>query len=313
MWTTREDRPPIEGVDVTAHFDGCNTQVDCPLDSACKCKAGDLTDFSAARNRSFELASGDLLTWIDSDDTLRGQGDLRGLYKEGARVLSPYEYAFDASGRCTSRQYTDRVVARGTRWTEPVHNMLVFAPGMKIEKSDAFVWRHERTPEGVKTSRERSLRILRHWEKTPRYQNDARFVYYLGRVHLDCGILGRASRELERAFHLEADVDKRATIALDLARCFTPKYAHHALPWAHKALELRPEWPSPWLACARAYHFTSRPEVARKFLLMGAQCAEADTALFVDPTEVSWTTSLVFGTRSLPMASVEFAQPSPLS
>lgn len=298
VWTTQELRASIDGVDKVDSFDACNAQEDCSPESTCRCKKGDLLDFSAARNRSFELASGDLLTYVDSDDVFVGSGDLRKAYREDARVIFPYEYAFNAAGECTDKHYTDRIVKKGTYWTEPVHNLLAVDTSMPAIKNDSFIWRHQRNHSGVEASRERSLRILRHWAYLPRYQNDARFVYYLGRVHLDCGFLGRASRELERAFDLETFTDKKVTIALDLARCWSMAPgdgAKYGLVWGFRALELRPEWPAPWLALARLYCKLSQDRLARKFLRCGLECDPPDTMLFVDPTDAVYTQHLILG------------------
>jgi hypothetical protein len=302
LWTCKPDaeRPKVEGVDVAAYFDGCNAQVDCSPDSACRCKAGDLINFSAARNESFRLASGDLCTYVDSDDIVVGAGDLRALYKEEVRVVSPYEYAYSDKGQCIDRIYTDRVVLRTMTWSQPVHNVFDFPPTSLIEKSDQFVWKHQRTLEGMKRSRSRSLRILRHWEFYPKYQSDPRFIYYLGRVHLDCGMRERAARELERALALETFTDQRAIIALDLVQSVPLPRAVH---WAHVALEIRPEWPKPWLVLARLYHLLSRQGVtpkknarlSKQFLDVGLACENPNTVVAVDPTDKDRIRELILG------------------
>jgi hypothetical protein len=302
VWTCKPEaeRPKVEGVDVVDYFDGCNAQVDCPPESACRCKAGDLINFSAARNRSFQLASGDLCTYVDSDDIVSGTGDLRSLYKEEIRVLSPYEYAYNAKGECNDRLYTDRVVRKTMTWSQPIHNVLDFPRSLFIEKNNQFVWKHQRTAEGVNNSRMRGLRVVRHWEFEPQYQSDPRFIYYLGRIHLDCGLRVKASRELERAFHLETFMDQKAIIALDLINSLPMM---QAIPWAYRAMEIRPEWPRPWLVLARIYHLLATQGVdpqknakrSKQFLEIGLKCDDPDTALFVDPIEKRRAKAFILG------------------
>jgi hypothetical protein len=301
-WTCKEteERPRIEGVDSVHYFDGCNAQEDCRPESACQCKRGDIIDFSSARNYSFSVTSGDLITYVDSDDTLTGSGDLRAHYTEGLRTVFPYEYGYDASGVCISHHFIDRVMPKGASWDDPVHNQVAFPPGMRIVTCNAFTWKHARTRVGEDSSNARALRILRHWENHPKYKNHPRFVYYLGRVHMDCGILGRASVELERAFGLESHPDVKAITALCLARCYPPKYG---LAWAHRALELRPEWPAPWLCLARTYHALAQQGVepkknerlAHQFLRVGLSCDEPETLMILNPTDKRRTRELILG------------------
>jgi len=279
-----------KGVDVVDYFDGCNAQADCPAGAPCGCKRGELLDFSAARTRSFALASGELRTYLDTDDTIEGAGDLRDLYKPDVAVFSPYAYAFDELGRCTHRHYGPRVVDVTARWSYPVHNVLRVERVTSVEHSDAFTWLHHRTPEGNAASGARALRMLQHWQATPCFQHDARFAYYLGRAFLDVGKRGRASTELERAFELETFRDQKCNIALDLARCFPPAFA---LVWAHHALEIRPDWPAPWCMLARLYYRIGRHALARRFLAGAQDCAPAATALAVDPTETERTAAML--------------------
>jgi hypothetical protein len=323
LWTCKEgeERPRLEGVDVVGFSDVCNAQQDCPPESACQCKAGDITDFAAARNASWALTTGGLVTYVDSDDLVVASpgANLRQLYKENVRTLYPYDYTHDSSGTCVARHHVDRVVAKATSfWTDPVHNMLTFPSGMSLEKTDAVRWVHQRGNTGAAHSTARALRILRHWEGSAKYANDARFAYYLGRVHLDAGLRGRASVELERAYHLQTHVDHKTLIALDLARCWAPA-PKYALEWGHRALELRPEWPAPWLTLARLYRALAssgaeprkNAKLAHQFLRGGLACDDADTMVFTDPTERVWTSRLILGTDlrvSPPAAAREATQ-----
>jgi hypothetical protein len=316
-WTCKEgeERPHIEGVDSVHFFDGCNAQVDCPPESTCQCKAGQMVDFGAARSASFSVTSCDLTTYVDSDDVVVQAcpgSDLRDLYTEKERTVFPYEYGYDKSGNCVSHQYTDRVVPKATRWTDPIHNMLIFQPGMRLRTCRDFTWKHQRTVGGEKDSSARALRIVRHWQREAKYANDARFVYHLGRIHLDCGLRGRASVELERAFGLTTHVDMKTMVALDLARCHPPAYG---VMWGHRALELRPEWPAPWLCLARLYHTLSvkgvsprkNDRLARQFLKVGLACEEPETLIILDPTDKARTSRLVLG-MTQPVTELEARQ-----
>lgn len=289
-----------DGVDVVDTFDRCNAQKDCPPGSPCGCKRGDLLDFSAARSRSFALATGELRTYLDSDDTIEGEGDLRELYVPDVATYAPYNYGFDAKGCLTRRHYVPRVVDGRATWHYPVHNVLNPGGATSTRRVDTFTWVHHRTREGNVRSATRTLRMLLHWSYYPTYANDARFVYYLGRAFFDVGKLGRASEHMERALGLETNVDRKCLIALDLAQCYPPLYA---LPWAHKALELRPEWASPWCALARLYHRLDNKELSRRFFRGATECGPPDTPMEADPTDVERTALLIGQPVGLPSSA----------
>jgi glycosyltransferase involved in cell wall biosynthesis len=99
--------------------------------TGCNDAEGRIRDFSAARNRALELATGDALCWFDGDDVVRGGENLRKLVSEAHTQtagqpfawLAPYEYERDARGRVTTLQWRERIVypRAGWEWRGPVH------------------------------------------------------------------------------------------------------------------------------------------------------------------------------------------------
>ena len=102
------------------------------IDTSLMHEDGYLRSFSQARNKSFEMATGDMILWVDSDDTLSNPLALRefidNAYENGIegiqvdRITMDYDYEFNDYGLCTTRHRRERVVRNGYfKWIAPIH------------------------------------------------------------------------------------------------------------------------------------------------------------------------------------------------
>ena len=118
-------------------------------------------DFSAARNFSFDRASGGYCMWLDADDVIAedDRTRFRAMREEllpGADVIMmPYHTAFDPQGRPTFTYYRERVVRSDPRfrWAGAVHEAI--APAGEVRWSNAAV-SHKKAGAG---DPDRNLRI----------------------------------------------------------------------------------------------------------------------------------------------------------
>ena len=120
-----------------------------------------IDDFSAARNYSFEQATGDYLLWLDADDVLL-PADAEALLRFKAErladcnvVMLRYNTAFDELGRPTFFFYRERLIRRTLphRWVGRVHEVVTH--GGTVVYADIAV-----THKSVKTVYgDRNLRI----------------------------------------------------------------------------------------------------------------------------------------------------------
>jgi tetratricopeptide (TPR) repeat protein len=104
-----------------------------------------IDDFSAARNRSFELASCPYILWLDADDVLlpAERDKLLALKRrlDKDAYLLRYDYVHDRFGACTSSFLRERIV-RNTprfRWCLPVHESISLGPDVASEAVDITV------------------------------------------------------------------------------------------------------------------------------------------------------------------------------
>lgn len=146
-----------------------------------------LADFGAARQIGWAAAKGDFLMWLDSDDVLENGENLTELLSLMDRTaidvaLINYDYAFDAHGKPSCKLRRERIVRRalGTRWTQPVHEVLM--PGGSGNFYDQINVKHMRQDYGlIPTIQNRNLKILLHWlNKNKDNPNpDPRMLFYL--------------------------------------------------------------------------------------------------------------------------------------
>lgn len=264
----------VPGVDVVDFYDGCNDE------------QGRIEDFSKARNVSFAHATQPWVMWIDSDDVLAGGEHLAEVIDEAdksrrgkpARILAPYEYAYDEDGDCRMLQGRERIVTRGHfHWERPVHEGLVPCANTKGAvdlHTDRLVWRHLR---GIETTKNvfadepgRNERILRAVAIEAR---DARWALDLGVELANRGqvcpdearrtaieddarmLFERAARDGNRAeralalMHLGSLEERTALRAVvEGGAPFAPQRAEDALG---RALAAKDDWAEPRLALAR--------------------------------------------------------------
>jgi len=268
----------------------------------CNNSDGIIDDFSLARNRSFDLATGDWVMWIDSDDILQGGEHIRGILEQptedNVAVMAPYDYAHDEHGRCTCVHLRERIVRPRHRfvWQSPIHEVLV--PVEPIQgsivtlKTELFRIVHRRQMRTKAGENGRNLRILKaHVAKTG--ERDVRALYYLGLEFGYAGDLGSAIRFLRRYTELSTWHDEKCLAMIELARLYGMIGDHEsAIHWALQASIVR-AWPETYWRLAKSFYALARAGTdvdynfhrAAHFIQLGNTMGANDTVLFVDPLE----------------------------
>lgn len=264
-------------------------------------KEGLIEDFSAARNRSFQLATQPWILWLDGDDVIQNGHILSAICEryqslEKMLIMFPYEYSHDHHGNCTCRHYRERLIkgAQHGTWMGPVHEVWVPGEGFTIFQSDELTWVHRR--EGKPVTANRNIRILEKWLKDNDGPNvDARMLYYTA---LEYGQMGDLAKSIE--FHMRYVEksgwdDEKCLSLLDLSK-------HHqalgnyerSIDWATQAMLVKEEWAEPRFALARAYYYLAQKggpyaqrnwERAINHARQGLALPPSITPLFINPLE----------------------------
>lgn len=292
--TGSEDATPeitAKYADKTETWTGCNDE------------QGRIADFSAARERSFALATQPWVMWLDGDDTVENAhllGEVVKRYEEHptAMVILPYDYAHDAKGNVNMTFYRERIVKPKAefRWLSPVHEVL--APSdptcPKFIAEDCRIT-HMRSKVGKVGEPGRNLRILqRHYAKTG--ESDARTLYYMG---LEYGYQG--NRENSLMFHrrycqLSGWDDEKALSHIEIVKHLTADSKwDEAIDWALRIQVVKEDWGEPYYHLCRIHYFKANgpggtrrdwekcAHFGRKFL----ETPPTRTILFINPMERS--------------------------
>lgn len=225
-----------------------------------------IEDWSDLRRRSFALATGDAIVWLDSDDIIFGAEHLRDMAAaavNGKRVVCPYEYATDPeTGRVTALQVRERIVANDPKiwtWRYPAHEVLVRIDGERpVDVYDhRAVWKHQRPVTLNAAHNERALRILRKYAEEPGH--DRLFVHFnLGVALAAAGEYSDAIAHLRQYLAGSEWSEQRVVALLRMADCEVALRlnagADAAIAWAEAARDEAPDTFAPLYALAR-FHF----------------------------------------------------------
>lgn len=144
-----------------------------------------IDDFSAARNRSFELATCPYILWLDADDVIL-PADREKLLELKTKLdrdvyFLRYDRSHDELGNCLCSLYRERLV-RNTpriRWQFPVHESLTLDSGVTTEVVDAAIT-HRPTAQGLRRDAGRNIRILERALAEPAYATVPLLSFLLG-------------------------------------------------------------------------------------------------------------------------------------
>lgn len=274
VWTGEGERRKIPGVDRSVLCLDFNATADCPPTLPCGCKVGDFLDFAGARNRAFELTTGEHIVWMDSDDEVVADSPdtLRKLATTltGDDLISfPYEYTYHADGKPCDLYPLPRIASRHHRWAGPIHECLFPQPSpLRIEKG--AVWKHRRSADENQRSLQRNYRIARHWENSDRCRNDGRFLYYLGQSIRDIGKIQKdeadrhryynwAAIAYARAYGTSGSYDEKYLAAEWITEMMTEMGRYgDALGWAASAAVVAAPWSQSLLLLGRGFYHLSR-------------------------------------------------------
>lgn len=224
-----------------------------------------IDDFAAARNQSFDQATGDYLFWCDSDDILEegAAGIARELADRGGFPCFIFPYRIFGQGVTVPRE---RMIARGAgRWTSPVHECIEFmvepVKAVQDERVVVIHLPHFTGPKAKTGSVSRNMRILK---SIPADKMDVGLLYHLhgeyicaddipnaietAKKALACKELGRPERyeifmrlanfaelpqEKEAFLHQAYKADPRRREALGLLTCNALDYQQNELAMAY--------------------------------------------------------------------------------
>jgi cephalosporin hydroxylase len=217
-----------------------------------------LDDFAAARNQSFDLATGKYCFWADSDDILEsGAEAIREDAKEGKWVV--YIIPYKIFGRDVNIQ-RERMMRRGSgKWVYPVHECFAFDPQVEGALDERAAVLH--LPDVYKTgSNDRNLRIL---EAIPKKDLTPGLKYHLHGELLGTKQIDRSIKVgMEAAVSPDLGIPERYEIFLNLGKVARDRKT--SMDLFHEAYKLDPERREAFglLACTAMDHGLTKEALA---------------------------------------------------
>jgi len=287
-WPTEEDQLYYEGLaDKLQVFKECNFP------------DGDIADFSAARNRSFELATHDTVMWLDADDEVVGlehlQDAIAWCEREAAgrpwRARFPYEYEYDEQGVCITMQSRERIVApkAAFHWVRRVHEGLTAKQPtgwITIHPPFPIIWKHRAKGSESKEHNRRNLRILRDVAKLAPDDIDAKTAFDLGVAQYRNGDHLAAIHSLAWCADRSDWTEEKLLACMHLVELYSfYPGTERAEAWALRAVDTCPEWPDGYFALAKIAFSAAEKhgaderrqlERAAHYAAQGLACAEPD-------------------------------------
>jgi len=268
---------------------------------------GLIVDFADARNRSYELATGDWVLWVDGDDVLVDGENLRRLcdaapHEDNVFYVAPYEFQYNnEDGQVEVLIQRERLMRprHAFIWQTPVHEGCLprqpMAGGLISVETEAFKLCHHHINNGDPREPGRNLRIMKSWvEKCG--EGDVRALYYLGLEYGLTGDVGNALHWLKRYCELSNWTDERCLAQLEISRLYRViGDQREAIAWAFRAMATK-SWPDPYYSIAKScynlacngiephYNFARCAHFAQMGLNL-ARSGPASTLLQINPRE----------------------------
>lgn len=279
--------------------------------TACNFEDGEIADFSAARTRSFALASHDTVVWLDSDDVVEGLEHLQEAIAwsnaeangQPWRSKFPYAYDHDKRARCINWQMRERIVhpKAAFHWGYRVHEGLTAIQANEwktLEPPQRIVWHHEL--DKSKPRSRRNLRILRDLlQKVGGAEHvDVKTMFDFGMEYAKSGDHRLALGWFMRFIDQSDLKDDRVLACLHMVDIYSfwPGREQDAALCAHRATDIRRDWPEGYFAlCKIAYGVANKTKdaaVERRqlrrvvhFARTGLAKASAQTDVPVNPLD----------------------------
>lgn len=171
-------------------------------------------DFSAPRNLSFTLASGDFILWLDCDDTLANPAALRKFIEDNQDTVDVvhlmYDYAKDEFGNLAVVHWRDRVIRNlrnpdgscAFQWNDRIHEYMRYPEGTRVSGFNESKVIHNRDSSAGNRPSHRNLEILKEVIKDSGGLDKAspRHLVYLGNEYWTLDEMDKGQEAFE-AYH----------------------------------------------------------------------------------------------------------------
>lgn len=217
---------------------------------------GFLRSFAEARNQNFNMATGDMIMWIDADDIISEPFKLKDIiddiYTNGYKgqqidmISMDYDYEFNKDGQCTTRHRRERIVRNGYfTWNinGPIHEVLSptrKSTGYPLDRSYSYI-AHNNVQGDDNT--ERSKRNVTMLKRIVAEGGDQRMNMYYGHALTDVGDFDEALKQYYKYLEESEWQEERYQVMIRVHNIYKQTgQIEAAKAWCLKAMELFPQY-----------------------------------------------------------------------
>ncbi len=218
-------------------------------------------DFAAARQFSFDRATGEWAFWLDADDVVRNAAGIRPAAETAPGEVNcfywKYQAAQDEYGNSTCEFWRERFVRnnRSFRWSGRVHEVLVPQSRAVVCRSEDVVVIHQRLAREAANPR-RNLEILQMEYAGTRGKPSPRLLHCLGCEYADLGQNDLAIATLRQYVSVSQWRDEKYLALMRIAELqrLRARFGDAAAA-AREAIDTIPEWPNAYFSLAETAYF----------------------------------------------------------
>jgi len=271
--------------------------VEIAIESGAQVHAFDwIDDFAAARNRSFELCTKEWILWLDADDLIAEESRKRlsklktdALNEAFDGVFMPYQYAFNARGKCILTLCRERLLRRsaGLKWKYPVHECIHVPPERAVFVHDVIV-EHRPTSESRATKEHgRNLKILE--KALSRGERNERNLFYYAQELRDHGRSEEAIMAYRDFLECSGRSPERYWAVRRIASCYGVMEQHDlALKWGLLAIEMDAERAEAYNDVGMIHYRQNRIREAIPFFSAASAVQKPQNGFFVEDCHYQW-------------------------
>lgn len=219
-------------------------------------------DFAAARQFSFDRATGDWVFWLDADDVVHNPAGIRPSIAEAPGDVNCFYWKYragrDEYGNATCEFWRERCVRNNYsfRWVGRVHEVLVPRSRAVVRRDEHVIVEHHREVGSPHRNPRRNLEILQREYASSRGRPAPRLLHCLGSEYADLGQFDLAIEYLRRYVRISQWREEKYLALLRIAdlRRLQGRYPDAAAT-ALEALDVIPDWPNACFSLAETFYF----------------------------------------------------------
>lgn len=249
---------------------------------------GFLRSFAEARNASFNMATGDMIMWIDADDVISDPFSLRDkiddLFANGFEgqqidmVSMDYDYETNSEGQCTTRHRRERIVRNGYfEWNKeaPIHEVMRpvrKSTGYPLDRSYAYI--QHNNVQGSDSSG-RSKRNVTMLKRIVAEGGDQRMKMYYGNSLVDTGDFQLALKMYQEYLDESQWQEERYQVMVRIHSIYKGLgQLNSAKAWCLKAMETFPQYRPAVIALAELETMAKNWEKVIHWMRIYGQCEQ---------------------------------------